>query len=96
MTHLVLVDGFNLLWRAAYGFPARITAPDGEVVTAPFGFFALLRKALRELGHRGECVVAFDGERGWAERLGDFGAYKSAVAISTSPRSTGSGRSRRA
>lgn len=58
---LVLVDGFNLLWRAAYGFPARITAPDGRDVTPMFGFLALLRKALREPpgpGPLADCLAA--------------------------------------
>lgn len=73
---LVLVDGQNLLWRAAFGFPARIRTRAGEDVTAPFGFFALLRKALRDLGQPNECVVVFDGESWWAERLAAFPAYK--------------------
>lgn len=73
---LVLVDGFNLLWRAAFGFPARITRRDGTDVTAPFGFFALLRKALRELGQPSECIVVFDGEDGWAGRLETDRTYK--------------------
>ena len=73
---LVLVDGFNLLWRAAYGFPARITAPDGRDVTAMFGFLALLRKAHRELGQPTECVVVFDGEDGWQGRQASHPGYK--------------------
>lgn len=72
----MLVDGQNLLWRAAFGFPARIMTRDGRDVTAPFGFFALLRKALRDLGQPSECVVVFDGESGWNQRLADFPAYK--------------------
>jgi DNA polymerase-1 len=75
---LVLVDGQNLLWRAAYGFPARIRTRAGEDVTAPFGFFALLRKGLRDFGQPSECVVIFDGESGWTERLIEFPDYKSA------------------
>ncbi|HLS13321.1 MAG TPA: 5'-3' exonuclease H3TH domain-containing protein [Beutenbergiaceae bacterium] len=65
---LVLVDGFNLLWRAAFGFPTRVTTRDGRDVTAPFGFFALLRKALHRLGRRYECIVVFDSETGWNGR----------------------------
>ena len=58
---LVLVDGLNLLWRAAYGFPARIRDGDGNDVTPAFGFFALLRKAIHGLSPC-EAVVVFDGE----------------------------------
>jgi len=58
---LVLVDGLNLLWRAAYGFPARIRDSEGEDVTPAFGFFALLRKAIHGL-MQCEAVVVFDGE----------------------------------
>ena len=58
---LVLVDGLNLLWRAAYGFPARIRDGEGEDVTPAFGFFALLRKAIHGLAPC-EAVVVFDGE----------------------------------
>ncbi len=58
---LVLVDGLNLLWRAAFGFPARIRDGDGNDVTPAFGFFALLRKAIHGLSPC-EAVVVFDGE----------------------------------
>ena len=51
----------NLLWRAAYGFPARIRDSEGEDVTPAFGFFALLRKAIHGLMPC-EAVVVFDGE----------------------------------
>ena len=65
---LVLVDGHHLLWRAYYGFPARITTRAGEDRTGVFGFFALLRVALREVSPPAECVVCFDGEYGATER----------------------------
>ena len=58
---LVIVDGMNLLWRAAFGFPARIRDSEGEDVTPAFGFFALLRKAIHGLAPC-EAVVVFDGE----------------------------------
>jgi hypothetical protein len=46
---LVLVDGNNLLWRSEFGFPARIRSRDKtRDVTGVFGFFALLRKGIRE------------------------------------------------
>ncbi len=73
---LVLVDGTNLLWRAAYGFPARITTRDNVDVTAPFGFFALLRKALREWSGPSECIVIFDTESSWNGRQQLLPEYK--------------------
>ncbi len=64
---LLLVDGHNLLWRAAFGFPARITSRDSRDITAEFGFFALLRVGQRELSEA-ECIVCFDGQYGPAKR----------------------------
>jgi DNA polymerase-1 len=79
---LVAVDGHNLLWRAEYGFPSRVTARDGTDRTAVFAFFALLRVALREVAQLAqpaegaECVVCFDGEHGAGRRQRTDGAYK--------------------
>ncbi len=68
---LVLVDGHNLLWRAAFGFPAKVTARDGTDRTAVFAFFALLRVALRQLDQPVECLVCFDGQFGaqWRQQV---------------------------
>ncbi len=74
---LVLVDGHNLLWRGAFGFPARITARDGEDRTGVFAFFALLRVAQRELPPDSELIVCFDGEHGARERQAEDDDYKS-------------------
>jgi hypothetical protein len=73
---LVLVDGHNLLWRAAFGFPAKVTARDGTDRTAVFVFFALLRAALRELDRLVECIVCFDGQFGATWRQQTDQAYK--------------------
>lgn len=73
---LVVVDGSNLVWRAHHGFPARITTRSGDDVTAVFGFFALLRKALNQLPRPHECVVVFDSEHGWASRQQLHPSYK--------------------
>jgi len=73
---LLLVDGLNLLWRSAYGFPRRIRSRGGTDVTAVFGFLALLRKAINELGAEVECIVCFDGEQGSANRRAIDPAYK--------------------
>ena len=72
---LVVVDGMNLLWRAAYGFPARIRDSEGEDVTPAFGFFALLRKAIHGLMPC-EAVVVFDGEGASDARVAMAPDYK--------------------
>lgn len=75
---LLLVDGNNLLFRAHFGFPARINSRDKtRDLTGVFGFFALLRVAVRdELTAHPEIMVVFDGERGSAERRELDPAYK--------------------
>lgn len=75
---LLLVDGHNLLWRAAFGFPAAILSRDKtRDLTAEFGFFALLRVAIRdELSEPPEVLVVFDGEHGAAERKDSDADYK--------------------
>lgn len=76
-TPLLLVDGHNLLWRAWFGFPARIQSRDKtRDVTGVFGFFALLRVAIREVPAPPEVVVVFDGENAWADRTAIDPAYK--------------------
>ncbi|WP_433501568.1 5'-3' exonuclease [Sphaerimonospora sp. CA-214678] len=75
---LLLVDGHNLLWRATFGFPAPIRSRDKtRDLTGVFGFFALLRVAIRdELPHPPEVIVVFDGEYGSAARQDADAAYK--------------------
>ncbi|MFD8497775.1 5'-3' exonuclease H3TH domain-containing protein [Amycolatopsis sp. NPDC059657] len=75
---MLLVDGHNLLWRAAFGFPAAIMSRDKtRDLTAEFGFFALLRVAIRdELPAPPEVLVVFDGEHGTADRKDADASYK--------------------
>lgn len=75
---LLLVDGHNLLWRAAFGFPAAISSRDKtRDLTAPFGFFALLRVAIREeIPTAPEVLVVFDGQHGAVERQDTDANYK--------------------
>ncbi|WP_201296853.1 MULTISPECIES: 5'-3' exonuclease H3TH domain-containing protein [unclassified Nocardiopsis] len=75
---LLLVDGHNLLWRAAFGFPAEILSRDKtRDLTAVFGFFALLRVAIRdEFYDPPEVLVVFDGEHGSDDRKQDDADYK--------------------
>src|SRR5579859_2703916 len=77
MAPLVLVDGHNLLWRAAFGFPARITSRSGIDRTAIFGFFALARAATKYLDEQAEWVVCFDGQYGTKSRQSEDASYKS-------------------
>ena len=80
----ILVDGLNLLWRAAYGFPARIRDSEGEDVTPAFGFFVLLRKAIHGLMPC-EAVVVFDGEGSSDARVEMAPDYKAKSSIAATP-----------
>lgn len=79
-TPLMLVDGHNLLHRAAFGFPARIRSRSGRDITLVFGFFALMRAAARTLTEPISLVVVFDGEDGAAQRRSLYPDYKPAVS----------------
>jgi DNA polymerase-1 len=71
------VDGHNLLHRAAFGFPARITSRSGRDITLVFGFFALIRAGARSLDTPPEVIVVFDGA---ADRRALLPQYKPPVA----------------
>jgi DNA polymerase-1 len=73
---LFLVDGNNLLWRAAHGHPAPFAADDGRDLTPLFRFIVLLRRALGTYGLFAECVVCFDGAQAWSQRLDVDASYK--------------------
>src|SRR5947208_390440 len=75
-TTLFCVDGNNLLWRAAHGYPAPFQASDGRDLTTLFRFITHLRRALGTYGLFAECVVCFDGADAWSERLDMDGTYK--------------------
>lgn len=85
---LLLVDGHNLLWRAAFGFPAGIRSRDKtRDLTAEFGFFALLRVAIREeMPAPPEVLVVFDGEHGATHRKNSDGEYKANRVLDESAR----------
>lgn len=74
------VDGHNLLHRAAFGFPSRITSRSGRDITLVFGFFALLRAGARSLDQPPEIIVSFDGQAGAADRRALLPTYKPPVA----------------
>ncbi|MGH3869220.1 MAG: hypothetical protein ACRDQ4_24545 [Pseudonocardiaceae bacterium] len=73
------VDGHNLLHRAAFGFPARITSRSGRDITLVFGFFALIRAGARSLDTPPEVIVVFDGPDGAADRRALLPRYKPPV-----------------
>jgi DNA polymerase-1 len=73
---LFLVDGNNLLWRAAHGPRAPFLATDGRDLTPLFRFVTLLRRAFGTYGLFAECVVCFDGAEAWSERLELDDTYK--------------------
>jgi DNA polymerase-1 len=74
------VEGHNLLHRAAFGFPARITSPSGRDITLVFGFFALPRAGARSLPHPPEIIVVFDGRQAPLTGARLFPAYKPPVS----------------
>lgn len=76
---LFLVDGFNVLWRGHFGFPAPIHSRDKQRnLTGLFAFFALLRVTLRDDLDTApaEVCVVLDGEHGSAERKDADSGYK--------------------
>jgi DNA polymerase-1 len=75
---LLLCDGSNLLFQSWFGFPARIRSRDkARDLTGVFGFFALLRVAVRdEIPAAPEIIVVFDGELGSAARRAADPGYK--------------------
>jgi DNA polymerase-1 len=75
---LLLVDSHNLVWRAAFGFPAPIYPRDKtRELTGVFAFFALLRVAIRdEIPDSPEVIVVFDGENGSTARKEADASYK--------------------
>ena len=56
---ILLVDGHSLLFRAFYGMPLSMTAPDGTHTNAVYGFLAIFRKVMEE-EQPAFAAVAFD------------------------------------
>jgi DNA polymerase I len=75
-TPLFLVDGNNLLWRAAHSPAAPFSASDGRDLTPLFRFITKLRRAVGTYGVFAECIVCFDGADAWAGRLQMDATYK--------------------
>ena len=75
-TPMFLVDGGNLLWRAAHSHPAPFPAADGRDLTPLFRFITKLRQAVGTYGVFTECIVCFDGAEAWTGRLELDATYK--------------------
>ncbi|MCR5294291.1 MAG: DNA polymerase I [Lachnospiraceae bacterium] len=56
---IVLIDGHSLMFRAFYGMPPAMTAPDGTHTNAIYGFLAILFKILGD-EKPDYLAVAFD------------------------------------
>ena len=56
---LLLIDGFSILFRAFYGMPMTMTAPDGSHTGAVYGFMTILNKVLDDEAPD-YLAVAFD------------------------------------
>ncbi len=56
---LVLIDGHSIMFRAFYGMPLTMTAPDGVHTNAIYGFLAIMRKIIEE-EKPDYLAVAFD------------------------------------
>jgi DNA polymerase-1 len=79
---LFLVDGHQLLYRAWFGFPARIRSRDKtRDLTGVFGFLALLRKTFAAHGTGHELVVVFDAEDAAQPRIELDADYKANRAV---------------
>jgi len=89
MVPLLLVDGHNLLYRAAFATAAEVYSRDvsRRDLTTQFMFFALLRKAVTaNLDSWPEIIVVFDGEYGSASRQALDTDYKATRDTSDSAR----------
>lgn len=73
---LLLIDGNNLLYRAAYGFPTKIYNRQKKDITTVFAFFALLRIAFDEVGFPLSPIICFDGEHSLDQRRLEISSYK--------------------
>lgn len=71
--HFVLIDSHALIYRAYHGFPA-LTAPDGMLVNAVYGYTRILLNAIRDLEPT-HIVATFD-HKGNTKRKEEYPQYK--------------------
>jgi 5'-3' exonuclease len=72
---LLLIDAASLYFRAYYGVPASITAPDGTPVNAVRGFTDMLARLI-EQRHPGRLVACLDLDWRPAFRVAAIASYK--------------------
>lgn len=55
---VLLIDGFSLLYRAYYGYPNNLTAPNGIPINAAYGFMVMMVSAIEQFkpNHVGICL----------------------------------------
>lgn len=73
--HLLLVDAANLYFRAFYGVPRSVQAPDGSPVNAVRGFLDMLASVV-ESTHPAAAVVCLDADWRPAFRVAALPSYK--------------------
>lgn len=73
---IVLIDGHNMLQRAAHGYPVTIRNSRGDDVTLLFGFMTLVRASLKSISITARVAVVFDGPRGADRRRRRWAKYK--------------------
>ena len=74
--NILIIDGFNYLFRAYYGLPSAIKLPDGRQGNAVYGFLAFMRRIVEYL-NPGNVVVVFDSETGLLNKKIEMPEYKS-------------------
>jgi len=77
---LILVDGYGLAFRAFHALPMTLTAPDGELTNATFGFTSMLLDTLRS--HEPDYVIiTFDvGKSFRHDEFEDYKAHRAPMA----------------
>ncbi|HKM20236.1 MAG TPA: 5'-3' exonuclease [Candidatus Dojkabacteria bacterium] len=74
--NILIIDGFNYLFRAYYGLPSAIKLPDGRQGNAVYGFLAFMRRIVEYLNPE-NVVVVFDSETGLLNKKIEMPEYKS-------------------
>lgn len=73
---IVLIDGHNMLQRAAHGYPVTIRNSRGDDVTLLFGFMTLVKASLKSVDRASAIAVVFDGSAGADRRRTQWPGYK--------------------
>jgi DNA polymerase I-like protein with 3'-5' exonuclease and polymerase domains/5'-3' exonuclease len=71
---LLLVDGNALFYRAFHAFPLSLTAPDGELINAVYGFTRILLSSIKSL--KPTCLAVCFDMKGPTFRHAQYAEYK--------------------